>query len=62
MATNARHGHSHSHGHRHEHGHARRAAAPSGVASPLVRGLGFRLAWAGGLSALLWLGVAWALQ
>ncbi len=29
--------------------------------SPLARGIGWRLAWAIGLSGLLWLGVAWAL-
>jgi hypothetical protein len=60
MATNAAHGH--SHGHDHAHGHRHRDAAPAGVRSPLARGLGFRLVWAGGLSALLWLGVVWALQ
>jgi hypothetical protein len=59
MATNARHGHSHGHDHA---GHGHRPAAPSRVRSPLARGLGFRLAWAGGLAILLWLGVAWALQ
>jgi hypothetical protein len=48
----------HSHAHRHDHPHP----ALPGSASPLARGLGFRLAWAGGLSALLWLGVVWALQ
>jgi len=30
--------------------------------SPLARGIGFRLAWAAGLSALLWLAVLWALS
>ena len=30
--------------------------------SPLARGIGFRLAWAAGLSALLWLAVGWALS
>ncbi|HEV2678350.1 MAG TPA: hypothetical protein VGV37_27730 [Aliidongia sp.] len=56
MATNAGHGHGHAHGHGHH-----RPAMPVGP-SPLARGLGFRLGWAGGLSALLWLAVAWALQ
>jgi cell division septal protein FtsQ len=54
MATKAGHGH----GHPQEHDHA----APARVTSPLARGLAFRLAWAGGVSALLWLGVVWALQ
>ncbi|MDB5360878.1 MAG: hypothetical protein JWO51_2175 [Rhodospirillales bacterium] len=58
MATNAGHGHSHGHGHAPGHGQEK----PVRVTSPLARGLTFRLAWAGGLSALLWLGVAWALQ
>jgi hypothetical protein len=58
MATNAEHGHSHAHGRAHGH----RRAAPSGIASPLARGLAFRLFWAGGLSVFLWLSVAWALQ
>ncbi len=30
--------------------------------SPLVRGIGYRLGWAAGLSALLWLAVFWALS
>ncbi len=30
--------------------------------SPLAQGIGFRLAWAAGLSALLWLAVYWALS
>lgn len=30
--------------------------------SPLARGIGFRMAWAAGLSALLWLAVFWALS
>ena len=58
MATNAGHGHSHAHGHGHRHPAAAVALGPS----PLARGLGFRLGWAAGLSALLWLAVAWALQ
>jgi hypothetical protein len=58
MATNAGHGHSHGHDHARGHDHP----APARVTSPLARGLTFRLAWAGGLSALLWLGVVWALQ
>ncbi|GGF09651.1 hypothetical protein GCM10011611_13940 [Aliidongia dinghuensis] len=46
-----------------DHAHVRRRASlPVAGTSPLAHGLGFRLAWAGGLSALLWLGVAWALQ
>jgi hypothetical protein len=61
MATNAGHGHG---GHSHGHGHGPRFPAAAALAgpSPLARGLGFRLAWAGGLSALLWLCVLWALQ
>jgi hypothetical protein len=35
---------------------------PARVTSPLARGLAFRLAWAGGLTVLLWLCVVWALQ
>ncbi|HLZ65922.1 MAG TPA: hypothetical protein VKQ29_06800 [Aliidongia sp.] len=64
MATKVEHGHAHGHDHAqgHSHGHARYRPMPTRVASPLARGLGFRLAWAGGLSALLWLGVVWALQ
>jgi hypothetical protein len=58
MATNA--GHGHRHGNDHAHGHSPTVAAR--VTSPLARGLAFRLAWAGGLSALLWLAVVWALQ
>jgi len=54
MATNADHDHNHSQAHPH--------APPARVTSPLARGLAFRLAWAGGVSALLWLGVVWALQ
>ncbi len=54
MATTAGHGHSHSHEHP--------AAVPARVTSPLARGLAFRLAWAGGVSAFLWLGVVWALR
>jgi hypothetical protein len=53
-------GHKHSHGPGYGQGH--RHAALSGTASPLVRGLGFRLGWAGGFSVLLWFGVVWALQ
>lgn len=49
-------------GHGHDHGHAHDHMAPSRVTSPLARGLAFRLGWAGGLSALLWLCVIWALQ
>ena len=30
--------------------------------SPLAHGIGYRLAWAGGLSVLLWLAVFWALS
>jgi|GEM_PF-6892368 hypothetical protein len=30
--------------------------------SPLARGVGYRLAWAAGLSAALWLAVFWALS
>ena len=59
MATNAGHGHNHAHGHGHRHP---TAAAVALGPSPLARGLGFRLGWAVGLSALLWLAVAWALQ
>jgi hypothetical protein len=36
-------------------------SAPSRPLSPLARGIGYRLAWAGGLSAALWLAVYWAL-
>jgi len=57
MATKV--GHGHEHGHAHVHNHAAPAVR---VTSPLARGLAFRLAWAGGLSCLLWLGVVWALQ
>jgi hypothetical protein len=57
MATNAGHGHRHGHD-----AHGRQLEAPARVTSPLARGLAFRLGWAGGLSALLWLGVVWALQ
>ena len=32
------------------------------AASPLARGTAWRLGWALGLSALLWLGVLWALR
>ena len=45
----------HAHGSAHRHHHAR----PS--LGPLARGVGFRLVWAAGLSALLWLLVLWAL-
>jgi hypothetical protein len=38
------------------------AAAPRPKLGPLARGVGHRLAWAGGLSALLWLAVYWALS
>lgn len=58
MATNAEHGHGHGHDHALGHGEAN----PVRVTSPLARGLTYRLAWAAGLSALLWLGVVWALQ
>jgi hypothetical protein len=38
-------------------------AAPSRPRlSPLARGIGYRLGWAAGLSALLWLAVFWALS
>ena len=37
------------------------ATAPPRRLSPLARGVGYRLAWAGGLSAALWLAVFWAL-
>jgi len=30
--------------------------------SPLAQGVGFRLAWAAGLSTLLWIAVFWALS
>jgi hypothetical protein len=30
--------------------------------SPLARGIGYRLAWAAGLSAALWVAVFWALS
>ena len=60
MATEAGHGHEHRHGHAHDHAQGRLPAAR--ITSPLARGLAFRLAWAGGLSCLLWLGVVWALQ
>jgi len=59
MAVNAEHRHEHGHGHAHVH---HRAPPPVRVTSPLARGLAYRLAWAGGLSCLLWLGVVWALQ
>jgi hypothetical protein len=58
MAIKAEHGHGHVHAHAHGHRHA----VPSAGPSPLARGLAFRLGWAVGLSGLLWLGVAWALQ
>jgi hypothetical protein len=37
------------------------AAARRRRASPLARGILYRLAWAGGLSVALWLAVFWAL-
>jgi hypothetical protein len=37
------------------------ARAPRARLSPLARGIYFRLIWAAGLSALLWLAVFWAL-
>jgi hypothetical protein len=43
----------------------RHAAARQGARrrpSPLAQGIGARLAWAAGLSALLWLAVFWALS
>ena len=40
---------------------ARRAARRDRL-SPLARGIGYRLAWAAGLSACLWLAVIWALS
>ena len=43
----------------HAHGSAHRHTRPS--LGPLARGIGFRLVWAAGLSALLWLLVLWAL-
>jgi hypothetical protein len=41
-----------------EHRHAATRRRPS----PLAQGVGFRLAWAAGLSVLLWLAVLWALS
>jgi hypothetical protein len=35
--------------------------APLHRLSPLARGIGYRLTWAGGLSGALWLAVLWAL-
>jgi len=60
MAMETEHGHSHAHGA--AHAHRRRHSAKGGRASPLAHGVGFRLAWAGGLAVLLWLAVFWALQ
>ena len=60
MAANAEHRHEHGHGPSHSHAHE--PTMPVRVTSPLARGLAYRLAWAGGLSCLLWLGVVWALQ
>ena len=45
--------------------HRQHAASRHGARrrpSPLARGIGFRLAWAAGVSALVWVAVFWALS
>jgi ABC-type Zn2+ transport system substrate-binding protein/surface adhesin len=64
------HGHGHGHGHGHNHAHgpvgalelAPRAAAAMAGPSLLRLSAALRLALAGGLVALIWLGVLWAVR
>ncbi|WP_041642278.1 hypothetical protein [Azoarcus olearius] len=58
MSASHPHPHPHTHAAPHAHAHAPRIAMPR---SALLAGLGARIAWAAGATALLWLCVAWAL-